>query len=86
MSRTGVCSDGYSACQACGTSWDQVAWHNTQYSVHAGCFPLCEECWAERTPRERLPFYAQLLNLWRSTHPLEPGLEEQVGAAVMQGL
>lgn len=30
------------------------------------CFPLCETCWRElKTPQARLPYYRELLNVWK---------------------
>lgn len=31
-----------------------------------GCFPLCEQCWGELTPEQRLPYYRTLLDSWKS--------------------
>lgn len=28
-------------------------------------FPLCEQCWSELTPQNRLPFYRVLFEQWR---------------------
>jgi len=30
----------------------------------SGCFALCEECWNELTPEERIPYYEQLIADW----------------------
>jgi hypothetical protein len=27
-------------------------------------FPLCEECWGELSPIERLPYYEQIIKKW----------------------
>jgi hypothetical protein len=34
-------------------------------SIDGGCFALCERCWSELTPRERLPYYLQIWELWK---------------------
>lgn len=58
---------GYGACERCGRSWmflsvEEI--HSTKYSEHSGCFPLCEQCWSELTPTERLPCYRSLWRKW----------------------
>ena len=53
-----------SSCGKCKTTWGFVEPHNTQYSRCYGMFPLCEECWSELTPQERLPYYEQLIKRW----------------------
>lgn len=77
-----VVSPGYSCCRACGTSWLFVEGHDTPYRDGSGCFPLCERCWEERTPEERLPFYADLIWSWDSA---DEELWTQVKTAVMEG-
>jgi hypothetical protein len=34
------------------------------YTESKGCLPLCEACWADLTPQERLPFYRVLWDRW----------------------
>lgn len=34
--------------------------------VSSSCFPLCEQCWKELTPEQRLPFYRKLIDGWMS--------------------
>ena len=58
-------SPGYSWCLRCKTTWNFVEGHVTQHGT-GGCFPLCEKCWGELTPTERLPFYEELLVMWNS--------------------
>jgi hypothetical protein len=55
-----------SHCGRCGTSWAFVHGHSTLYTDRVGCFPLCDECWDELTPPERLPFYRVLWERWYS--------------------
>lgn len=57
-------SPGYGWCLRCGTTWKFVTPHNTQYTPHRGCFPLCEKCWAGLIPATRLPYYEQLWLSW----------------------
>lgn len=55
---------GYSWCLQCKTPWRFVKGHTTKYTQSNGCFPLCEKCWAELTPEQRLPFYRALIIEW----------------------
>lgn len=51
-------------CLRCKTPWLFVKSHVTDYSISSGCFPLCEKCWSELTPDQRLPFYRELITRW----------------------
>lgn len=55
-------------CYRCQTSfWGpiRVAHHSTSYSGPGrACFPLCERCWQQLAPAERLPFYEDLVDVW----------------------
>jgi hypothetical protein len=55
---------GYSWCYKCKTTWQFVEGHHTPYSLGRGCFPLCEACWHETSPADRLPFYRELFERW----------------------
>lgn len=55
---------GVSHCYRCRTTWDFVAHHSTMYRDGSGLFALCEGCWAELTPEQRLPFYFVLHQEW----------------------
>jgi len=55
---------GYCQCGACLKSYKQAIFHTTQYTEGSGCFPLCEKCWSELTPPERLSYYRQLWQKW----------------------
>lgn len=58
-------SPAYGACGRCRTAWKFVDGHTTHYGDEGGgCFPLCELCWSEMTPTERLPFYYSLYRQW----------------------
>ncbi len=68
-------SPGYSWCGRCKTTWNWVEGHSTQFlwcegdnsndkNSGSGMFPLCEYCWHELTPEQRLPFYLELNNRW----------------------
>jgi hypothetical protein len=70
----------YSACRRCHTTWFFVEGHNTMITDGRGCFPLCERCWGELTPADRLPFYRDLYN----SHDYRPYSWEDVEAAVLR--
>lgn len=85
-------------CIACKTSSRYARLHRTRYyrvAINGSPFvaslePLCERCWAERSPVERLPFYEEAwlseLSLLRSmglTPP--PHALDQIRAAVTVG-
>jgi hypothetical protein len=57
-------SFGYSSCGRCGITWNFVKHHSTMYNRGSGMFPLCEYCWSQLTPEERLPFYRDLYYKW----------------------
>lgn len=54
-----ILSPSYSSCEKCNTTWKFVESHHTDYDEKngKGCFSLCEKCWSELTPKERLEFY-----------------------------
>ena len=82
-----VLAPGLGWCLKCGTPWRFVHHHSTSYSQSSGCFPLCEKCWEELTPAERLPFYRQMWNQWVSMGTdKDDGTWDQIEAAVMAGL
>lgn len=83
-------ANGYSRCLRCKTPWNFVEYHQTMYTYHDGCFPLCEMCWGELTPQQRLPYYRELIDIWyEPPHENdEPGFDETwaaVETAVMEG-
>lgn len=51
------------------------------------CFPLCQQCWEDLTPEERLPYYRELYEEWVR---LGPGRDEDdwedIKSAVLEGL
>lgn len=53
-------SPGFSACGRCRTTWDYVEHHVTNYNDGSGCFPLCQKCWRDLLPAERVPYYRAL--------------------------
>ena len=77
--RSGREAPPLSGCLRCSTNWAEVEGHITYYEPSAipgnegsftpggqGCFPLCELCWSELSPTERLPFYRKLWAIWMS--------------------
>lgn len=67
--RSGIMSwhlaPGFGHCGRCRTAWKFINGHTTPYvDGSGGCFPLCELCWSEMTPQERLPFYYVLFRQW----------------------
>lgn len=57
---------GYGACGRCHTNWHFCEGHSTDVpGTGSGLFPLCEQCWAELAPAQRLPYYRELYESWR---------------------
>lgn len=80
-----ISTPGYSWCGRCKTTWPYVKPHRTWYNEYSACFPLCEKCWAELTPEERMPYYERLLDYWELSSPVDPDDAEQIRAAVLAG-
>ena len=80
---------GWGYCLRCKTPWRFVRWHDTQYGTQGhGCLPLCEKCWAELTPTQRVPFYRELIESWHEAPGRESAFDEEwaeVEAAVLSG-
>ena len=61
---------GYSHCGKCRTNWMFVDGHSTTVpGTGGGMFPLCEQCWGELTPEQRLPYYRAVYNGWGDHQP-----------------
>jgi len=73
------------ACMRCWRSWEIVKSHATHYRNGQGCFPLCEECWQELTPEQRLPFYRKLYNVWIRTPSAGLPAFQEIKDAVLAG-
>ena len=58
-------SPGLGSCGRCGLPWSVVDGHSTDYTPNNGCFPLCERCWRNLGPTERLPYYRTLWEQWQ---------------------
>jgi hypothetical protein len=74
---------GYGSCYKCRTNWFFVEGHTTLFGPSGGGFPLCEQCWQELTPEQRLPFYRQLFENWQ---PHSNYSWAEIEAAVLRGL
>ena len=74
-----------SACGKCHTTWDFVRHHVTGYTDHTGMFPLCEKCWSELTPEQRLPYYRDLWLSWGEVDTLSGATWDDVKNAVLSG-
>jgi hypothetical protein len=61
---------GYSGCQRCLRVWPLCRAHTTVYKVsengEEGCFALCEACWRDLPPDERLYYYERLVAEWKA--------------------
>lgn len=58
----------YGCCGRCRRPWAIAKYHITDYSDGTGCFPLCESCWRELVPEQRLRYYRELVDQW-SNYP-----------------
>ena len=77
----------YSACGRCNRHWGICKRHSTDVVRGVwGCFPLCEDCWQELTPEERLPYYrAHYERGMEGSDPYEDGTWEDMKKAVLEG-
>jgi len=55
---------GIGCCERCTITWHDAKYHSTSINSNSGMFPLCEECWQELSPAERVPFYGALWAAW----------------------
>lgn len=82
-------------CIRCGMPWRVTKHHVTDVANRNGMFPLCEICWKDLTPQERLPHYKKQYESWLKDMPITlpdgtpyKGPEmtmEQIEAAVLAG-
>lgn len=80
----------HSYCYRCWITWTFVREHTTWYRYidghkDTGCFALCEHCWKELTPIQRLPFYRMLFERWNTLGRKDVEWEE-IDKAVRFGL
>lgn len=61
-----ILTPNYSCCRKCSTTWVFVKSHNTMYTNNNGMFPLCEKCWSELIPEQRLSYYKNLFLEWNN--------------------
>lgn len=47
----------YGQCRRCRTTWNLVAPHVVYYQQGHGLFRLCEKCWQDVAPVDRLPYF-----------------------------
>jgi len=69
----------------CWRSWEITKSHPTHYSNGRGCFPLCEECWRELAPEQRLPFYRKLYDQWLKEPASDLPAFQEIKDAVLAG-
>lgn len=55
---------GYGGCGSCQLPWWAVEGHSVQYQEDRAMFALCEKCWKQLGPNERLKHYRQLWDSW----------------------
>lgn len=76
---------GYGHCGRCKTNWHYCHGHSTEVAdTGSGMFPLCELCWKELSPEERLPYYKAVFESWEVEH--RPYQWEQLEKAVLANL
>lgn len=75
---------GYGSCECCGRSWKRAKYHQTYYGERGdgGLVALCERCWHELTPEQRVPYYRRLFARWTDRSPDE---WEKIERAVRAG-
>ncbi len=85
-------SPGYSHCYRCGRPWSIAREHSTKCTETWGCFPLCEACWRELTPGDRIYYYRLLWLKWKKADRESdyngltyPELWELIERAVLDG-
>lgn len=74
---------GYSHCLCCRTNWQYVEPHSTEVAERGGMFPMCEQCWSERSPHERLKYYRMLYEEWKACDSPYPWMD--IKTAVLLG-
>ena len=72
-----------SRCGRCHLPWWITSYHITDFTSQRGCFPLCENCWRDLVPQQRLPYYRKLLDQWEDADPTRTW--EQMKRAVEEG-
>ena len=57
----------YGQCRRCKTTWNLVNPHDVPYREGQAIFRLCEKCWHEVAPADRLSFFADVQDTERWT-------------------
>jgi hypothetical protein len=78
-------SPGRGACRRCHTTWRFVKPHHTEYMDWRWCVPLCEKCWSELTPQQRLPYYYDMILEWMKDSDVDTETIVAIQNAVMEG-
>lgn len=55
---------GQSTCMRCQLPWALCDSHSVKMSERKSCFAICEDCWQELAPEERLIYYEALFHEW----------------------
>lgn len=76
-------------CVRCELPWNVTEGHTTKISPFESCFALCEKCWEDLSPEERLPFYKALFEKWQgdeiSRKEAPPEKWQKIKTAVLAG-
>lgn len=55
-------------------------------NVAGGMFPMCQNCWSELRPAQRIPFYDKLIDMWKDGgSDISPDEISAIHAAVLAG-
>lgn len=75
----------YARCGRCHLPWWISGYHVTDFTETRGCFPLCNNCWYDLVPRQRLPYYRKLFEQWSLNFPESQETWELMKRAVEEG-
>jgi len=78
-------SPEFGYCYRCERTWNTCDGHSTLFTENSGCFPLCEQCWGELNPKERLPYYRLLFNEWVKQGEKDMSLWVKIEKSVLDG-
>jgi hypothetical protein len=68
----------YGRCARCNRNWRICEGHSTNWNKTDGMFPLCEDCWKDLKPEDRLPYYRSLWERWRDSKDMKIALKNKV--------
>ncbi len=60
---------GYTRCLRCGLPWWRAQRHTVWHAQGRGIFALCERCWLETTPAERVAAVRELVDVVSPDRP-----------------